>query len=624
MAEPTHMLMMAKEHCKAGEHARALEVLRSLASRHDPLPMQAQYARLALTIAQGLEGLPVLRVAFLAGSTLDHLVGALRFWLLLEGFRLEPYLAPFDTWRQEAADPSSGLYSFRPDLVWFFLTARDLKLEALWGDQPQQWQEAAAGRAAEVATLARQVLATLPATVLVNNAEASATRVLGNFEGSVSWSAASLQRRYNLELAQALPAGASVFDLEHLASCFGLERWEDHRLWCHSKHPFSLEAHAPVAFAGAKLIAAAKGKARKCLVLDLDNTLWGGVVGDDGVDGIRVGPDAGAAGEAYAAFQAFAKSLSLRGIALAVCSKNDPDLAREPFRSRQGMALTLDDFAVFRANWDNKADNLRQIARELNLGLEALVFVDDNPAERALVRAELPQVAVPELSADPADYMRVLAEGAWFETLTFVEEDRSRSRAYRDNAARNACLAQSSDLDGYLRSLEMRACWGDADQARLSRLAQLVNKTNQFHLTTTRYSEPELTALSLADDAWVGWFSLSDRFGDHGVIAAVVLRFRGQAALVDTWTMSCRVFSRGMEDFIFLKIWEVAKGRGCTRLEGAFRPTPKNGVVATLYDRLGGSSVQQDCGQESRWHFDLVAPPPDLTHYIADANGSGN
>lgn len=610
-------LAQVKGLCKSGEYEHALKLLRASATPSDPLPLQAQYAHIAKLICVNLTNLPVVRVAFIGGSTLDHLIDSLRFWMLLEGFKLESYLAPFDTWRQEAGNPDSGLYSFKPDIVWLFITARDIKFETLFSGDLAQSETLVIAKAEEISAVARQIISTLPALILVNNAEAHATRTFGNFEATVSWALAALVRRYNLQIAQTLPPGAKVFDIDHLASRFGLDRWEDARLWFHSKHPFSLEAHSPVAFAGAKLISAAKGKARKCLILDLDNTLWGGVVGDDGVNGIRIGSDSGAVGEAFAAFQVYLKTLSQRGIALAVCSKNNSELAQEPFRSRSGMVLNIDDFAVFKANWENKADNIRSIAKEMNLGLDAFVFIDDNPAERELIRAEIPEVAVPNMSLDPANYVRDLASGAWFETLAFVEEDRNRSKAYRDNALRNASLEQVSDIESYLKSLNMSSSWGVADNNSLTRLAQLINKTNQFHLTTTRYSEAELSKLLSANNIWIGWFSLSDRFGDHGIIAAIILKFINNTAIVDTWTMSCRVFSRGMEDFIFQKIWDMANERGCLTLEGVYRPTQKNGVVALLYDRLGGNLIYAS-ENECRWQFNLTVDVTRLTHFITD------
>jgi FkbH-like protein len=607
----------ARDLLRSGHPDEALEQLRVAAQPSDPIALQSQYSRLAQTIADALPGLPVLRVGFLAGSTIDHWVDNLRFWLLLEGLRLDAYLAPFNTWRQEAIDPHSGLYASNPDIVWFFLTVRDLRLATITAADTADIDLAVSAAVSDVSAVLQQVASRLPALIIANNAEAAKVRTFGNFEGTAPWSQANLIRRYNLALPQAMPPGSAVFDLDHQASCFGLDRWEDARLWCHSKHPFSLDAIGCVAHAGARLLSAARGRARKCLVLDLDNTLWGGVVGDDGVNGIRIGSNHGAVGEAFSAFQSYLKELSGRGVALAVCSKNEMDLAVEPFRVHPEMVLRLDDFVVFRANWDNKADNLRSIAAEMNIGLDALVFVDDNPAERALVRAELPEIAVPEMPPDPADYVRILASGAWFETLGFTDEDRQRTRSYRENAVRNATKAQATDLDAYLRNLEMHATWGAADTTRLPRIAQLVNKTNQFNLTTTRYPEAELAALASDQNAWVGWFALRDRFGDHGLIAVVILRFSGEVALIDTWTMSCRVFSRGMEDFTFAVFWKVAKKHGSRWLEGRYLPTVKNAVVEDLYNRLGGTPMENP-GQEKRWRFDLAAQPPPGSPLIAD------
>lgn len=615
--DPKEIIKSVRDLISSGHPAEALEKIRIAAQPNDPIALQSQYSRFARTIVNLLPDLPTMRVGFLAGSTIDHWVDNLRFWLLLEGFKLEAYLAPFNTWRQEAMDPNSGLYTFRPDVVWFFLTARDLLLPNLTGADKNEIDAAVVAAVSDVSSAVQQVSSRLPALIIVNNAEAPNVRVFGNYEGTAPWSRATLIHCYNLAIPQAIPLGSAIFDLDHQASSFGLNHWEDSRLWFHSKHPFALDATGPVAFEGAHLLSSARGRMRKCLVLDLDNTLWGGVIGDDGVNGIRIGSDCGAVGEAFAAFQTYLKELSSRGVALAVCSKNEMDLATEPFREHKGMVLSLDDFVVFRANWDNKADNLRSIAAEINIGLDALVFVDDNPAERALIRAELPQIAVPEMPPDPADYIRTLASGAWFETLGFTNEDRQRTRSYRENAVRHATKEQATDLNAYLQNLEMAASWGAADTTKLPRIAQLINKTNQFHLTTTRYPEAELSALASDANAWVGWFTLRDRFGDHGLIAVVVLRFSEETALIDTWTMSCRVFSRGMEDFIFAVLWKVAKNHGSRWLEGRYLPTMKNGIVADLYARLGGTLVES-LDKEKRWRFDLAAQSPRGARLITD------
>lgn len=618
----------------------ALALLRQIARPEDPFARQNQYARLARAAAPQFSTWPVLRVAFLSGSTIDPLIDILGAWLLLAGFRLESYNAGFDSWRQEAMDPASGLYAFKPDVVWFFLTARDLRID----DAALESVAAEAAHAGESAALrdvvhaVESVSARCRVPVFVNNAEAAAARVLGNLDAQHELSRGRRLQRYNHALATALPPGCSVFDLAHQAACFGLHRWEDARLWFLSKHPFALDAFGPVAFAASRLLVASRGSSRKCIVVDLDNTLWGGVVGDDGPDGIRLGASGGAAGEAFVAFQTHLKALSLRGIALAVCSKNDDALAREPFRQRSEMVLTLDDIAVFQANWSNKADNIRAIALAMNIGIDSIVFVDDNPAERALVRTELPEVAVVELPDDPSGYVGALAAGAWFETLGVSGEDRLRASAYRDNAARSQALAVATSLsqtsgaaniETYLRDLAMHASWGKADASRIPRMAQLLNKTNQFQLTDRRYSQAELGALAADPHGWVGWFSLRDRFGDHGLISVVVLQIDRGTARIDAWAMSCRVFSRGMEDLIFQVLSREMKSLGCTHLIGAYRASKKNTVVGHLYERLGGIAVPcadpiadpsaDPSANPVCWQFDLGAPQTLPNSFIAEA-----
>ena len=612
------VLREAREAVRAGNAATALQLLRANAVPADNVALQSQYARLAKEISGQSGELPRLRVAFLANATLGHWVDCLRFWLLLEGFRLEEFIAPFGTWRQQIVDGNSELYKFKPDVVWFFLQAVDIHLDVDLKAVSGHGSKVVEKAIQDISTQVDMVMGRLSSLCLVNSIAPPANRVFGNFECANGDAVTSRVRRFNLALAEGLPHGATVFDIAHLAARFGLDRWEDARLWHLSKHPFALDAQGLVAFAGARLLAAAKGRARKCLVVDLDNTLWSGVIGDDGLDGIRVGPDAGAVGEAYAAFQSWLKALANRGIALAVCSKNDAELAREPFLRKDGMVLKLEDFVSFKANWDNKADNIRAIARDLNLGLDAFVFVDDNPAERALVRQELPQVAVPELPSDPADYVKVLSDGAWFETLAITKEDLSRVRSYRDNAERTLAQDAATDLDAYLRGLEMRSRWAVLDGETLQRATQLVNKTNQFHPTTTRYTEAQMKALASSPESWVGQFSLADRFGDHGIIAVVVMRFAGASATIDTWAMSCRVFSRQMEDFTFGVIWKVAKERNCERLTGAYVPTRKNVIVAGLYEGFGGVRTAGSDTGDVTWSFDLRQPEPGGTPHITD------
>lgn len=619
------VLRLAMASVREARPDEALAHLRRIAHPNDPFARQNQYARLVKSLSPQLPAWPVLRVAILSGSTVDPLIDILGVWLLLAGFRLEAYNAPFNAWRQEAMDAASGLYAFKPDFVWFFLTARDLQM-----DQAPITADSADGASLaalrDVVGAVKQVSQTCRVPVFINNAEASAARALGNLEGQHSLSRAGRLRQYNLGLSTALPPGCTIFDLDHQAACFGLHRWEDARLWFHSKHPFALEAFGPVAFAGSRLLVASRGRSRKCIVLDLDNTLWGGVVGDDGPGGVSLGASGGAAGEAFVAFQTYLKALSSRGIALAVCSKNDDALAREPFKFRSEMVLKLDDFAVFQANWANKADNLRSIAAAMNIGTDSMVFVDDNPAERTLVRTELPEVAVVEMPQDPSDYVSALAAGGWFETLAISDEDRLRSKAYRDNAARAQATSDSTDIETYLRSLDMHASWNTADPSRLPRMSQLLNKTNQFQLTDRRYSEAELTALSSDPVHWVGWFSLRDQFGDHGLISVVVVRIDNSVAFIDAWAMSCRVFSRGMESLIVHVLRRELARKACKTLVGRYMRSNKNGVVCNLYESLGGRrlGVGLDASAgDACWQFDLTAPQPPSQVFIIEQQSAG-
>jgi FkbH-like protein len=339
----------------------------------------------------------------------------------------------------------------------------------------------------------------------------------------------------------------------------------------------------------ARLIAAARGKYKKCLVLDLDNTLWGGVVGDDGIEGIVLGAGS-APGEAFLALQAYALTLSKRGVLLAVCSKNDPKIAEAAFRDHPEILLKRDDFAAFMANWNDKAENLVAIAKALNIGVDSLVFVDDNPVERARIREALPMVAVPELPADPAGYVRCLARAGYFEATAFTKEDQERSRQYAANAARDSLASATGEIDVFLQGLEMSVEYGPIAPNNLVRVTQLINKTNQFNTTTIRRTEHEIDALMAGPNAIGLQFRLIDKFGDNGIVSVIILtpqKDRGDALEIVTWVMSCRVFGRQLEDEIMNIVVEAARRRGVQTLCGPFVPTKKNGVIRDLFANLG-------------------------------------
>ncbi len=592
-----------KQLIQQADYQEAFHALLHLASPDDDFVLQSRYAALFGKIPADQLNLHEVRLALVATSTIDHFAGIVPFWLATFGLRSKIFLAPHNTLQQTILDTTSGLYAFKPDVTFLFTNHRDVQIDVPPGSTADEANQAVQLAADLWRGLWNNLLHHSGGHILHNNADIPHVRAYGNYDAAIAWGRSHLLQRYNLELAKNLSAGVTLFDLDALAARFGKDRWFDERYWHHSQHAFSLDASGLVAHQTAAVIAAIKGRAKKCIVLDLDNTLWGGVVGDEGWQNLQLGH--GVNGEAYAAFQKYLLELKNRGIVLAVCSKNEDTIAREPFLHHPEMQLRLEDIAVFVANWNNKADNIRYIAQTLNLGLDALVFLDDNPAERELVRRCLPMVAVPELGDDPTRYIRILDHAACFETITFSDEDRRRSDFYRDNARRAELQQQFSDLSGYLQSLDMTADVGDFDELRLPRIAQLINKSNQFHLTTTRYSETQLLMM-IQDSAWLGrHYSLADKFGRHGLISAVILRRTADNALdIDTWVMSCRVLSKSMEQFVANDIIACARRLGCRRLIGRYRPTAKNQLVADLYQRLKFTPLSQN-DAETLWTLDL-------------------
>ena len=408
----------------------------------------------------------------------------------------------------------------------------------------------------------------------------------------------------NIAIADlAAQPGHALWDLEAIASEIGARLWRDPISFFVAKSPFSIGLAPYVADRLCAIVAGIMGKSRRALVLDLDNTLWSGVIGDDGLDGITVG-QGDAVGEAHTSLQAYALALRCRGVVLCVCSKNDEDIAREPFRNHPDMLLREDCIGVFQANWNDKATNLRAIAEQLSLGTDALVFVDDNPAERARVRQMLPEVAVPELPEDPAFYTTCLAAGGYFENAELTQDDLSRAASYQDNAKRAEIRETLGDYDAYLESLGMQLDVRPFDSVGRTRIAQLINKSNQFNLTTRRRSEAEVAAIE-ADDEWLGLqFRLSDTFGDNGMISVVILHFADEIAIIDTWLMSCRVLERRVEQAVLNQIAAEAVRRNASSVIGEFAPTTRNQMVSEHYAKLGFEPLSQEADTgASKWQL---------------------
>jgi len=422
----------------------------------------------------------------------------------------------------------------------------------------------------------------------------------------------SLLANINQELAQFVAGSGDVLlDAAALAQTVGLAEWHNPRLWNMAKFSFSEELIPLYADHVARIVAAMRGKSGKVLVLDLDNTLWGGVIGDDGLEGINVS-QGDAVGEAHLAVQRMALDLRQRGIVLAVSSKNTDEVARVPFERHPEMLLKLEHIAVFQANWNDKATNIQSIAAELSLGLDAMVFLDDNPAERGLVRKLLPEVAVPELPEDPAYYARTLAAGGYFEAVAFANEDLKRAGYYQDNAKRAKLQKQVGGLDAYLASLDMTITFQPFDATGRARIVQLINKSNQYNLTTRRYTDPEVAAAESDPRVFTLQVRLADIFGDNGMISVIICR-PDEAAVwnIDTWLMSCRVLGRRVENMVLREIVARARAAGIVKLKGVYKPTDRNALVVDHYSKLGFTKTGGDDTGTTQWEFLIDAELPD-------------
>ncbi len=549
---------------------------------------------------------PVIKLALLGSSTLSHLLPGIRLGGLRRGLLLDIYVGPYGLYRQELADTGSGLYQFRPDAVCFAFDAQHVA----GGDHASP--DAAMANLRQCWGLATEQLgcrAVIQQTLLPRF-----PGLLGNNEYRLPNSPAAIVAQVNVDIrASAAVEGVSLLSVDTWAAEDGLANWFDGSLWYQAKQEVHPRASVLYGDQLGRCLGAMWGRSAKCLVLDLDNTLWGGVIGDDGLEGIVLGQGS-PAGEAYVAFQRYAKQLGERGVILAVCSKNDEANALEPFAKHPEMVLRSKDIACFVANWTDKATNLRTIAERLNIGLDSLVFADDNPAERRLVRAELPMVAVPEMPEDPAEYARILADAGYFEAVDLTAEDRERTALYRANAQREAARATSTDLGAFLDGLEMELHANGFDMAGLKRIAQLMNKTNQFNLMTKRYTEADVLRMMADDDAVTIQLRLTDVHGDNGVIGLAVGYRLGRVLEIDTWLMSCRVLGRGVEDATLNLLAERAREMDCTSLVGEYRPTAKNAMVREHYGQLGFTQVGSAEDGTTRWELPLINFQPKPTH----------
>jgi FkbH-like protein len=559
-----------------------------------------------------------IRLAILASSTIDHLLPSIRVGALRRGIWCTTYTGHYGQYLQELLDAGSPLTDFKPNAILLALDTRHLVEADIRSDGEDQAQSSLR----LLKTLWKAASERFHCPVLQQTLLPVHENLLGSNEHRLTSSPVDTTRRLNQLIREsASEAGVHLIALDTYSARQGRDAWHNSSLWHHAKQEVA-PAIAPLyGDMVGRVLAAIRGRSYKCLVLDLDNTLWGGVIGDDGLSGIALGQNS-AMGEAYVDFQRYVLRLSRRGVILAVCSKNDEANALQPFEEHSEMVLKRSDIACFTANWQDKASNLRAIAKSLNIGLDALVFVDDNPYERAQVRAELPMVAVPEVGEDPAFYASIVAAAGYFEAITLTEEDATRTAQYRENSERQKLMETTSDMDSYLNSLQMSLEGGPIELGNLKRATQLINKTNQFNLTTRRYTEEEVAGLVADPSVFTLQLRLIDRFGDSGIIGVVIGRIEGTRAVLDTWLMSCRVLGRQVEEATLNIVAEQAISRGATELIGEYVPTAKNGMVKLMYEKLGFTRILERSTGHSMWSMRLTGRTS-LKTYITENVAAG-
>jgi FkbH-like protein len=563
--------------------------------------------------------LPV-RVAILGGSTTTEVKSMLELFLLAQGIQPCFYESGYKKYSEDVLFENEGLWNFRPEVVFIHTTWRNVGQFPDLMETEAQFERRIGEEVARFEALWSKIHSDLNAVVIQNNFDLPHLRPLGNLDASEISGRANFLARLNTEFAKHAreKSWLLINDIHYLNAQLGLQTWHADTYWYNFHMAVSPAATVALAQNVAGIIKAAYGRSKKCLVLDLDNTLWGGVVGDDGVQNLVLGRDH-PLGEAFLDFQHYAKDLRRRGVLLAVCSKNDLENAKAGF-SHPDSLLTLDDFSAFKANWKPKPENIREIAAELNIGLDSMVFVDDNPAERALVREQLPEVATPEIGSHVARFAQVLEVERYFEVSNIVGDDLKRSAYYSSNAQRSASQAAFLDYGEFLRSLEMTAEIAPFCPVYLERITQLINKTNQFNLTTRRYTGAEVEAIA-HDPGFVTLYGrLVDRFGDNGLVSVLIGRTNGDKVEVDLWLMSCRVLNREMELAMFDALLEECPKRGIREIVGLYIPSKKNGMVAEHYPSLGFALGERGEDGAQYFHYELRDQEPSRSRHIATKN----
>ena len=613
------LLALAAALIRSGRTAEAWQPLSSAARCAVSARHLRQVDRLLRQVAGSGVEIPSKRqckVALAGSFTIDLLAPVFRAQCWGAGIAVQLYVAPFNQIVQEIENPESGLSRFRPDVV---VIAPDWRWLGFVDDEPDP-SVAVQERLAQLEGLWSVCRDRLAASVVQFSFEVPLHEPWGRLSMALPGGRSRMLQRLNLALWEAASRtpGIAILDLEQVSATYGKQRWSDPVLWQVAKQYPAPDALVPLSHELTAIHRGIFGLSAKCIVLDLDGTLWGGVIGEDGLNGIQLGGSP--AGESFVGFQRWLKALSVKGILLAVCSKNNEEDARRPFQEHPEMILRESDIACFVANWRPKHENIAAIAKAINIGTDSLVYVDDNPVERAAIRQRLPEVEVIELPSEPARFIAALSAPKLFETLSLTAEDRLRTNSIRANIERGQMADATGDPDAYLAGLGIRVELVPFDEANLPRIAQLINKTNQFNLTTRRRTESEVRSL-LSGGFYTQAMRVSDRFGDQGLTGVLIAIPKGDTLWLDSWLMSCRVMGRRLEEAMFSALTAYAEAHGFVSVLCEYIPTAKNSVVADLLANLGCAPISRNEGSRTyQWNAGQRFPSPEVLH-VTDLTG---
>jgi FkbH-like protein len=553
------------------------------------------FNQLTKNLKKDFSPLKKVKIALLGDSATQMLAKAMVGYGYEVGLHFDLFEADYDQIDRQIFDANSELHAFKPEFIIIFQSANKLLKKFYSLDNPEKvhFSDTLLG---EISGRFKTLQESLAAKVIVLNFIEINDSVFGNFANKINDSFLYQIRKSNFELMNLSQAHKDLFvcDVSALHNSWGSSYCTDMKTYINADMVFSIDFLPIVAKNVCDIIQSILGTFKKCLILDLDNTLWGGIIGDDGLENIQIG-DLGI-GKAFTELQLWIKQLKKRGIILAVCSKNTESIAKEPFEKHPEMKLRLEDIAVFVANWENKVDNIRHIQSILNIGFDSMVFLDDNPFERNMVKTSIPEIIVPELPEDPAEYLPFLRAANLFETASFTENDERRTQQYQQESLRATVQKSFSNEDEFLASLNMASVIQPFNKFNIPRVAQLTQRSNQFNLRTIRYTESEIQAIAGSAEYCPLTFTLEDRFGNYGLISVVILKKKHDGLFIDTWIMSCRVLKRGMERFVLNEIVATANRGGYAAIQGEYIPTAKNAMVKDHYKTLGFKNIGDQNG----------------------------